>query len=590
MKGAPRFWPAATLILLPVAVLAGLAAYGLVQHRAAEEARAVKDCRIELVAETWSQVLDEALEASPDVVFYDNPPVPRQASETAIALDKAIEAKDVTTLRQLSFPSGEGEVAMTASGIPVPAVASWHLARLTKEEMDIRAACQMLLSTAPSILSTAMLSELPGGTGEKGNPSFWLAIWQQYEASREALRLASPAWRPERKDPEELVIVSIETSKMIASLATLSSPRNGVSTVNFVRPLVAFVSPREPSHGRVLLEYELRAALETLGKKLRSLLPEWAAINVIAHGVSLGKPDVQVLSTGEARGFQIQVGSLNPDLILLDHRRLVWWATALIGVSGITALMGLVFLHRTLHRERRLNDMKSQFVSSVSHELRAPIGSVRLMADALASGKVTGPPAAEFHRLIASEGSRLSALIENVLDFARIEQGRKRYTLAETDLAALIQDAVLLMTPQAGARKQSIRLELESLPADPKLDAPALQQALINLLDNALKFSPPQSEIIVSLKPHPSEQAFILTITDPGSGIPASEHSRIFERFYRLGNELQRETTGTGIGLAIVKHIVEGHRGRIEVESPLSGNAGTRMMLTLPMNPGPPSE
>ena len=194
---------------------------------------------------------------------------------------------------------------------------------------------------------------------------------------------------------------------------------------------------------------------------------------------------------------------------------------------------------------------------------------------------------------MAGEGARLSSLVENVLDFARIEEGRKTYHFAPTDMAALAQHAVDLMQPQAEAKGLRILLKCDPLPGVPRVDAGAMQQALINLLDNAVKFTPPgggksgsgseasgttasagqqplplsTSTSTIQATLAPTTQGWSLTVTDPGIGIPASEHSRIFDRFYRLGNELRRETTGTGIGLAIVKHIVEGHGGVITVLS-----------------------
>jgi signal transduction histidine kinase len=342
---------------------------------------------------------------------------------------------------------------------------------------------------------------------------------------------------------------------------------------------VAMVFPRSPESARVVLEDELHDAFSDMQQKTRYSLPAWAAVNVrmkpgsfVNYALplrlaSLGEDIAEVLSVEDMGFCVIETGPREKGWLLRDYYRLVWWAVALIGTALLTSIGGLWLVRHTLERERKLGEMKSQFVSSVSHELRAPVGSMRLMAEALASGKVSGPPADEFHRLMASEGARLSGLIENVLDFARIEQGRKRYAFAETDVGALVRDAVKLMTPQAEERRQKILTDLRPLPFVPQVDAPALQQALINLLENALKFSPVDTEVSVALSDGPSRNMWSLSVTDHGAGVPKAEHTRIFERFYRPGNELRRETTGTGIGLAIVKHVVEGHGGRISVNS-----------------------
>ena len=227
--------------------------------------------------------------------------------------------------------------------------------------------------------------------------------------------------------------------------------------------------------------------------------------------------------------------------------------------------------------------MKSDFIASVSHELRAPIASIRLLAENLQSGAASGErQLGEYHRLIADECRRLSILIDNVLDFARIEQDRKVCRFAETDLEALVRDAVQLMQPRAGGR---IDVELDAL-APPVCDGLAIQQALVNLLDNAIKFSAAGTKIAVRVRAAPNA-CWSLSVEDQGKGIPPAEHRKIFERFYRIGTELRRETQGAGIGLSIVKHIVEAHGGKMEVRS--QAGAGAAFTMVLPLKPCPKS-
>ena len=228
------------------------------------------------------------------------------------------------------------------------------------------------------------------------------------------------------------------------------------------------------------------------------------------------------------------------------------------------------------------------FVSSVSHELRAPIASVRLMAESLDRGKISGTQKqADYFRLIVQECRRLTALIENVLDFSRIDQGRKQYEFEPTDLIALVQETLKLMEPFATDRQVTLALcPSQPQPAapipQPVLDARAIQQALVNLLDNAIKHSRPGAQVIVGLEfpanPHPS--TLNLFVQDLGEGIPPGEHQKIFEPFYRRGTELRRETQGIGIGLTIVKHIVDAHGGRVRVQSDVG--KGSRFTIELP--------
>jgi two-component system phosphate regulon sensor histidine kinase PhoR len=208
------------------------------------------------------------------------------------------------------------------------------------------------------------------------------------------------------------------------------------------------------------------------------------------------------------------------------------------------------------------------------------------MAENLESGIVSDPARGrEYHRLIADECSRLGALIENVLDLARIERNGKTYEFTEVDVPALITDTVRLLQPRAGQRRQEIRNESAPLDPSPVCDGMAIQQALINLLDNAIKFAPEHTVIVIRAKIEGAAH-WLLEVVDQGPGIPEREHAKIFERFYRIGSELRRETRGTGIGLTIVKHIAEGHRGTISVANHPSG--GATFTLRLPLQPRSP--
>ena len=322
--------------------------------------------------------------------------------------------------------------------------------------------------------------------------------------------------------------------------------------------------------------------------------------------------------------FVLELYVSDPALLLASYRRQALLLAGLVAAAAFAALIGVMASWHAFRRQLRLNELKSNFVSSVSHELRAPIASVRLMAESLERGKVTEPPKQqEYFRFIVQECRRLSSLIENVLDFPRIEQGRKQYDLEPTDLVALAQQTVKLMETYAAERGVNLRLQIPNainhhltnsqlpdyqLPADGK----ALQQALINLIDNALKHSPKGDTVTVGLEArspksevrspesamgnqvsepttvlHVSRFTFhasplLLWVEDHGEGIPASEQEKIFERFYRRGSELRRQTQGVGIGLSIVKHIVEAHGGRVLVRSAVG--QGSRFTIELPLN------
>jgi signal transduction histidine kinase len=200
------------------------------------------------------------------------------------------------------------------------------------------------------------------------------------------------------------------------------------------------------------------------------------------------------------------------------------------------------------------------------------------MADALNAGKIEPHTVREFHRLISREGARLSTLIENVLDFARIEQGRKSWHFEPTDLGALLTETLGIMEPLAA--EKNITLVSQLLPAvEANVDPGAIQQALVNLLDNAIKFSPAGSRVEISLRENGSN--WEIEVADQGAGIPAPEHERVFQKFHRLGSELRRETQGTGIGLSLVKAVAEAHGGHVVLTS--APGQGSSFILSSPI-------
>ncbi|HEX4264876.1 MAG TPA: HAMP domain-containing sensor histidine kinase [Verrucomicrobiae bacterium] len=291
--------------------------------------------------------------------------------------------------------------------------------------------------------------------------------------------------------------------------------------------------------------------------------------------------------------LKVNIYLTGPDELFSTQKSRAMLFGSLVLVSTAAALIGLLAAWRAFHRQLRLTEMKSNFVSSVSHELRAPIASVRLMAESLERGKVHEPEKQnEYFRFIVQECRRLSSLIENVLDFSRIEQGRKQYEFEPTDLLALTRETVKLLEPYA--EEKGVRLEfdlksgIQSATPTPgengnlelEIDGRAIQQALVNLIDNAIKHSPKGSPVKIGIESEADRTR--LWVEDTGPGIPPAEHEKIFERFYRLGSELRRETQGVGIGLSIVRHIVEAHGGQVTVRSNVG--QGSRFTIVLPRN------
>ena len=234
-------------------------------------------------------------------------------------------------------------------------------------------------------------------------------------------------------------------------------------------------------------------------------------------------------------------------------------------VLGAVALAGY-FLLRDVHREAETALMRSNFVASVSHELRTPLTSIRAHAETLLMGRASGAEtSAEYLKTIVSESERLGRLVERVLEFSRIEQGRKTYHMQATSLDDVVREAARTM--EYPLAQLGFRLTIASDGTAPIVrgDREALTQAILNLLSNAMKYSGGAKHIEVRFGTRDHE-AFV-DVVDHGIGIPRDDQSRIFERFHRVQSAETAGIAGAGLGLALALHAVEAHRGRIAVVS-----------------------
>ena len=230
---------------------------------------------------------------------------------------------------------------------------------------------------------------------------------------------------------------------------------------------------------------------------------------------------------------------------------------------------------------RRLNKMKSDFVSAVSHELRTPLTSIKGYASILATGKL-GPITKDQQERLAKidhHTNYLTSLISDLLDIARIESGRVGMELKNVEMAKVIEGVAELLAPQFKERDITLNLtlppHLTAIPADHRY----LERVFINLLSNALKFTPPRGTIRITVAKEPDHLTIL--VQDTGLGIASHDLPRIFEEFFRADNPVNRERKGTGLGLSLVKRIVEAHGGRIWVESALG--KGATFTFTLPL-------
>ena len=250
-----------------------------------------------------------------------------------------------------------------------------------------------------------------------------------------------------------------------------------------------------------------------------------------------------------------------------------------MALSGAAAT-GVILVWVFVTREANLSQLQTDFVSKVSHELRTPLTSIRLFSETLALRR--GDAAAEDKCIqgLARESTRLQALIDRLLDWGRMESGRREYTMQETDVKAIVDEAVTAFEPIRERRGVELRLVLpEQLPRI-VADRGALSGALLNLLTNAQKYGGDVAKIVLSVVVN--DRAVRIAVKDNGQGIEAIEHKRIFQKFYRVDDRLSREREGSGLGLAIVKHVMRAHRGRVDVESRVGD--GSTFTLVLPLH------
>ncbi|MCC6558957.1 MAG: two-component sensor histidine kinase [Polyangiaceae bacterium] len=246
-----------------------------------------------------------------------------------------------------------------------------------------------------------------------------------------------------------------------------------------------------------------------------------------------------------------------------------------------TLATGVILVWVFLRRERNLSELQADFVSKVSHELRTPLTSIRMFTETLELRRGDKSSEDRCIQALSKESARLQQLIDRLLDWGRMESGRRVYELAEHDLGEILEEAITAFEPTR--EKRSVELDVTIQPDMPAVlcDRSALVDSLVNLLSNAYKYGGQPRRISVAAAV--TRRGATLTVRDNGKGIARKEHKRIFEKFYRVDDLLARQQEGSGLGLSIVRHVVRAHRGRILVESDLG--KGTTFTLVLPLRP-----
>ena len=268
----------------------------------------------------------------------------------------------------------------------------------------------------------------------------------------------------------------------------------------------------------------------------------------------------------------------------MGNVRAWFYAAALCLIVGVT-LFGAYLLWRDVRREVRLAEMRSSFVSAVSHELKTPLTAIRMFAETLRMGRpVDARTQEEYLDTIVNESERLTRLLNNVLDFSKIEQGTKSYRRTPQSLAEIVRFAARAMKYSFEQQRFVLRTDIEENVPPALVDRDAIEQAILNLLANAMKYSGDSRDIDLRLRSE--DGTAVIEVTDQGIGIEPAEQGRIFERFYRVPSPDNARIPGTGLGLTLVQHIAEAHDGHVTVRS--EPGKGSTFSLFIPLEGATP--
>jgi two-component system, OmpR family, phosphate regulon sensor histidine kinase PhoR len=303
----------------------------------------------------------------------------------------------------------------------------------------------------------------------------------------------------------------------------------------------------------------------------------------------------QIYSTGQSpRGLERQLKDLwlFPDYALGIRLRgqtieeLVsdrfYRNVALLVVLDILLIAGVWFIYRTIRREMELAQLKADFVSNVSHELRTPLSLIRMFGETLEMGRVpTEEKKHEYYATIVRETERLTGLVNNVLNFSRIESGKKEYQLSDHDLNEIVQRVVAQYEPHMTHLGFELSKEFASTPLPCKVDQESISEALLNVLDNALKYSAEKKWIRITTGA--TNGTVFVQVEDHGIGIAPHEQGKIFDKFYRASASQRVPAKGSGLGLTLAQHILHAHQGTITFKSEIG--VGSTFKLSVPRLP-----
>jgi two-component system phosphate regulon sensor histidine kinase PhoR len=248
-------------------------------------------------------------------------------------------------------------------------------------------------------------------------------------------------------------------------------------------------------------------------------------------------------------------------------------------------ILGILIIMRDISREKHLAHLRADFISNVTHELKTPLTSIQLFTESISLNRIKSQAQKkEYLQIILKETESLKRMINNILDFSKEEKGKRNYHFKQVDVTALVNDAIQDLEYWLMEKKFTLVKEIDD-GVTATVDPGALKQAIINLINNAIKFSKSRKEIIVRL--NQEEEMILIQVQDKGIGIADDHKELIFNPFYRIEQKNSEEISGTGLGLSVVNDVVKAHHGKIQVDSqPNEGSTFTILFKSTQENSG----
>jgi len=362
-----------------------------------------------------------------------------------------------------------------------------------------------------------------------------------------------------------------------------------------------------------IVEEEIKTLLSEAPEEMLSNQPFWESVLLQGadvfreevflfdqNGAPLGGQTQQLTNAAHVQRMKnlpyfVAVYELHPhlrEMLEVKERNLASYISIII-FSAFSILGGSIFTLSALAREWRQAKLKSEFASHLSHDLRRPLTSIRMFSEMLKNGDVPNEEKKrEYYDIISVESDKLTHLANNILDFSRIEEGRRKYNIQPENITRVVTETVERFKVYTINETRSVVLNIDGVSDEDQaesniknnsypmvdIDAGAISQALLNLLTNADKYSPSEKEVVVNVKNEKRRVA--IEVVDQGEGIPREEQKKIFQKFYRASRSEVSEIEGSGLGLALVKYTAEAHGGGVELESEIG--KGSKFSIVLP--------